>query len=86
MELLDLIDRGLLGEVDGLRDCTRYKGLNSTHHGYVTHVANGVVTHGASKYWKVINVERWRTEDCLVLVDVLDNCVDLCRGVSQTLE
>jgi hypothetical protein len=73
VELLHLLDRGLLGEVDGLGDGAGDEGLDGRHHPHVTGVVDRVVAHRAGEHGDVLGGEVGGAEDRLVLVDVGDD-------------
>ncbi len=77
VELLDLLDGGLLGHVHGLGDGARDERLDRRHHPHVARVVDGVVAHRAGEHRHVLGGEVWRADDRLVLVDVGDDLVDL---------
>ena len=88
--LLDVFDRGVLGDVDGLADRARDEGLGRAHHLDVAHVVDRALAarrlEGAVEHRQVAVQQVRRALDRLLLVDVLDDVVDLRRGVAEPLE
>ena len=83
MQLLDVLDRDVLGQVHRLRDGTRDERLDRTHHPHVAEVVDGVVAHGAGEHRQVLGRQVRGADDRLVLVDVGDDLVDLVGRVAQ---
>ncbi len=83
VELLDVFDRDLLGNVYGLRDRARDEGLHRSHHRDVAAVVDRIVAHRAGEHRQVLGVEAGGADDRLVVVDVPDDLVDLFVGVSE---
>ena len=83
MQLFHVFDARVFWHVHGLGNSARNEGLNSAHHLDVTHVVNGVVTHGARKHREVLGTKLRRTHDGLVLIDVSHDGVNFCRAVTQ---
>ena len=88
--LLDLLDRRFLRHVDGLADRARQERLRRAHHLDVAHVVDR--PHAARRLERAVEHRQVRVLDVrrpldgLVLVDVLDDLLDLLRGVAQLLE
>ena len=86
MELLDLLDRRLLGHVDRLGDGAGDERLDRRHHLHVARVVDGVVAHRAGEHRQVLGQQVGGADDRLVLVDVGDDVVDLAGAVAELLE
>ena len=50
VQLLDVLDRDVLGHVDRLGDGPADEGLHRAHHADVSRVVDGVVAHGAGEH------------------------------------
>ena len=83
MQLLDVLDRHVLGHVDRLGDGPADEGLHRTHHADVARVVDGVVAHGAGEDGEVLGGHVGRTEDRHVLVDVHDDLRYLIGPVAE---
>ena len=83
VQLLDVLDRHVLGHVDRLGDGPADEGLDRPHHADVTRVVDGVVAHGAGEHRQVLGCQVGCTEDRHVLVDVRHDVVHLRRAVAQ---
>ena len=88
--LLDLLDRGVLGHVDGLADRAGDERLGGAHHLDVAHVVDRALAvgrlEGAVEHRQVALEQVRRALDRLLLVDVGDDVVDLRGGVAELLE
>jgi hypothetical protein len=86
VELLDLLDRGLLGHVHGLGDGPGDERLDRRHHLHVARVVDDVVAHRAGEHRQVLGQQVGGADDRLVLVDVGHDVVDLTGAVPELLE
>ena len=86
VNLLEFLDRRLLGDVARLADRSADERLHRAHHRDVAHVMDRVVAHRAGEHREVLGVEPGRADDRLVLVDVGDDLVHLLTRVSEPAE
>ncbi len=84
VQLLYVLDRHVLGEVDRLRDGPRDERLDRPHHADVAEVVDGVVPHRAGEHGQVLRRQVGSTDDGLVHVDVGDDLVHLVRRVAES--
>ena len=83
VQLLDVLDRHVLGHVDRLGDGAADEGLHRPHHADVARVVDGVVAHGAGEDRQVLGGQVRRAEDRHVLVDVGHDVLGLLGAVAQ---
>ncbi len=83
VQLLDVLDRHVLGHVDGLGDGAADEGLHRPHHADVARVVDGVVAHGAGEDGQVLGSQVRRADDRHVLVDVRHDVLGLFGPVAQ---
>ena len=83
VELLDVLDRHVLGQVHRLGDRARDERLDRGHHLHVAAVVDGQVAHRTREDGQVLGPQVRRAEHGVVLVHVRHDLVDLRRGCSR---
>ena len=86
VDVLDLLDRGALGEVDGLGDGTGEERLGRRHHPHVAHRLESTHTHGGVEDLVVLGLQARSVDDVTVLGDVVDDRLDLLGLVAELLQ
>ena len=82
----DLLDGGLLGHVDGLRDGAGDEGLHRRHHLHVAHVVDGALADRAVEHRVVLGLHIGRADHRVPLVHVRDDLLGLSRRVAELVE
>ena len=83
VDLLDLLDRRVLGQVDRLGDRTGQERLDRGHHPDVAHGRDGARAHGGVEDLVVLGLQAGGVDDVALVGDVLDDRLDGLLGVAE---
>ena len=77
VQLRDILDRGRLGHVGGLRDRARDERLDGAHHRDVALVVDRALADRAVEHGQVLGLHARRADDRVAVVDVGDDLLAL---------
>ena len=83
VQLFYVLDRHLLGKVDGFGDGPGNERLDGAHHPHVAQVVDGVVPHRTGEHGQMFGSQVRGADDRTVHVDVGDDLVDLVGRVPE---
>src|SRR5699024_3744510 len=86
VDVFEVLDRGLLRDVDRLGDGTGQERLHRGHHAHMAHRLDVASPHGAVEDLVVFRAQAGRVHDVTVLGHVLDDRLDLLLLVTQVLQ
>ena len=86
VDVLDLLDRGALGQVDRLGDRAGQERLGGRHHPDVAHRLQGAGTHRGVEDLVVLGLQTGRVDHVAVLGDEGDDRLDLLLVVPEVLQ